>query len=276
MMVDRSHALALKRQCELLQLSRSSQYYRPVPSSERDLALMRRIDEWHLRHPFFGSRRIRDSLHEEGIEVGRRHVRTLMQRMGIEAIYCKPRLSQPAAGHKIWPYLLRNVEIDRADQVWAADITYIPMARGFAYLVAIIDWYSRKVLAWRLSNCMDTSFCLDALEEALAHYGTPEIFNTDQGSQFTSTEFTGKLLEHGIQISMDGRGRWIDNVFVERLWRSVKYEEVYLKAYASMAEARRELGAYFEFFNRRRRHQGIGNHTPDTLYYAERKLPFAA
>ena len=276
MMVDRSHALALKRQCELLQLSRSSQYYRPVPSSERDLALMRRIDQWHLRHPFFGSRRIRDSLHEEGIEVGRRHVRTLMQRMGIEAIYCKPRLSQPAAGHKIWPYLLRNVEIDRADQVWAADITYIPMARGFAYLVAIIDWYSRKVLAWRLSNCMDTSFCLDALEEALAHYGTPEIFNTDQGSQFTSTEFTGKLLEHGIQISMDGRGRWIDNVFVERLWRSVKYEEVYLKAYASMAEARRELGAYFEFFNRRRRHQGIGNHTPDTLYYAERKLPFAA
>lgn len=276
MMVDRSHALALKRQCEILQLSRSSQYYRPVPSSERDLALMRRIDEWHLRHPFFGSRRIRDSLHEEGIEVGRRHVRTLMQRMGIEAIYCKPRLSQPAAGHKIWPYLLRNVEIDRADQVWAADITYIPMARGFAYLVAIIDWYSRKVLAWRLSNCMDTSFCLDALEEALAHYGTPEIFNTDQGSQFTSTEFTGKLLEHGIQISMDGRGRWIDNVFVERLWRSVKYEEVYLKAYASMAEARRELGAYFEFFNRRRRHQGIGNHTPDTLYYAERKLPFAA
>jgi putative transposase len=276
MMVERDHALALKRQCEILQLSRSSQYYGPVPTPERDLILMRRIDALHLEHPFFGSRRLRDTLHEEGFEVGRRHVRTLMDKMGIEALYCKPRLSDPAPGHKLWPYLLRNLRIDRPNQVWAADITYIPLAKGFAYLVAIIDWHSRKVLAWRLSNCMDTSFCLDALEEALMTYGKPEIFNTDQGSQFTSEEFTGKLLEHGIAISMDGRGRWIDNVFVERLWRSVKYEAVYLKAYESIPEAKADLRRYFEFFNQRRRHQGIGERTPDTVYYAGRELPLAA
>ena len=276
MMVERDHVLPLKRQCEILQLSRSSQYYRPVPASERDLTLMRRIDALHLEHPFFGSRRLRNSLHDEGFEVGRRHVQTLMDKMGIEALYCKPRLSDPAPGHKLWPYLLRNLRIDRPNQVWAADITYIPLAKGFAYLVAIIDWHSRKVLAWRLSNCMDTSFCLDALEEALMNYGKPEIFNTDQGSQFTSEEFSGKLLEHGIQISMDGRGRWIDNVFVERLWRSVKYEAVYLKAYESIPEAKADLRRYFEFFNQRRRHQGIGERTPDAVYYAGRELPLAA
>ncbi|MBK6974835.1 MAG: IS3 family transposase [Sterolibacteriaceae bacterium] len=207
----------------------SSQYYQPAPTAERDLILMRYIDEEHLAHPFVGSRRICDALRERGFEVGRRHVRTLMEQMGIEALYRKLRLSDPAPGHKIWPYLLRNLKIDRVDQVRATDITYIPLARGFAYLVAIINWYSRKVLAWRLSNCMDSAFCVDALEEALARYGKPEIFNTDQGSQFTSTQFTDTLLAQGIQISMDGRERWIDIVFVERLWRSVKCEEVYLR-----------------------------------------------
>ena len=201
------------------------------------------------------------------IKVGRGHVRTLMQKMDIHALYQKPRLSEPHPGHKIYPYLLRGLEITRANHVWVADICYLPMARGFCYLVAIMDWASRRVLAWRLSNTLDPSFCTDALEEALQNYGMPEIFNTDQGSQFTSEAFTGILTARGIRISMDGKGRWMDNVFIERLWKSVKYEEVYLKAYSSIAEARRELGVYFEFYNRKRWHQGLDNRTPDEVYW---------
>ena len=275
-MIDKGHELALTRQCQILELSRSSQYYQPVPVSARDLLLMRRIDELHMRYPFYGSRRLTGELRGEGHEVGRRHVRTLMEKMGIEALYCKPRLSDPAPGHKIWPYLLRNLAINRPNQVWASDITYIPLARGFAYLVAIIDWHSRKVLAWRLSNCMDSSFCLEALEEALMRHGTPEIFNTDQGSQFTSKDFTDKLLEHGILISMDGKGRWIDNVFIERVWRSLKYEDVYLKAYASIPQARQEIGKYFDFYNRKRRHQSLQDQTPDVVYHGQQTERLAA
>lgn len=266
-MIDRDHLLPLTRQCEILELSRASLYYEAVPVSERDLELMRLIDEIHLKLPFYGSRRIRNELRDMGYEVGREHVSTLMKRMGIEALYRKPRLSTPHPAHKVYPYLLRDLEITRANHVWAADITYIPMAKGFCYLVAIMDWASRKVLAWRLSNTLDTSFCLDVLEEALLRFGTPDIFNTDQGSQFTSEAFTEKLNSRGIRISMDGKGRWVDNVFVERLWRSVKYEEVYLKAYGSMAEARHELGAYFDLYNHRRRHQGLDDRTPDEVYW---------
>ena len=275
-MIDPGHALSLTRQCEILELSRSSQYYERVPVSARDLLLMRRLDELHLKFPFYGSRRLRGALQDEGFEVGRRHVRTLMERMGIETLYQKPRLSDPHPGHKIWPYLLRDLTVTRPNQVWAADITYIPLAKGFAYLVAIIDWYSRRVLSWRLSNCMDSSFCVEALQEALARHGAPEIFNTDQGSQFTSEDFTDPLLERGIRISMDGRGRWLDNVFVERLWRSLKYEEVYLKAYESIPQARQQIGRYFEFFNRQRRHQSLNDQTPDTTYYGQRSEPLAA
>lgn len=266
-MIDKQHELALTRQCQILELSRSSQYYRPAPVSQRDLELMRRLDEIHLKHPFYGSRRMRGALRDEGFAVGRRHVQTLMDKMGIEALYRKPRLSDSHPGHKVWPYLLRDVAVTRPNQVWAADITYIPLAQGFAYLVAVIDWYSRRVLAWRLSNCMDTTFCVEALEEALMRHGSPEIFNTDQGSQFTDEDFTSILEAHDISISMDGRGCWIDNVFVERLWRSVKHEEVYLKAYESIPEAKRQLGSYFTFYNQRRRHQGLADQTPDAWYY---------
>ena len=275
-MIERDHELALTRQCQVLEISRSSQYYRPVAVSQADLALMRAIDELHLAHPFYGSRRIRNALGDQGFKVGRRHVQTLMDKMGIEALYPKPRLSEPHPGHKVWPYLLRDLAITRPNQVWAADITYIPLAKGFAYLVAIIDWYSRRVLSWRLSNCLDTSFCVEALEEALVRHGSPEIFNTDQGSQFTDKEFTGVLEAHDIRISMDGRGRWIDNVFVERLWRSVKYEEVYLKAYESIPQAKRQLGSYFTFYNQRRRHQGLGDQTPDAVYYGQQSEKLAA
>jgi len=220
-----------------------------------------------MKYPFWGSRSLCDELRSRGYtNVGRGHVRTLMKKMGIEALYKKPRLSSPRLENKIYPYLLRGLEITRANHVWATDITYLPMARGFCYLVAIMDWASRKVLSWRLSNTLDASFCIDALEEAIARYGTPEIFNTDQGSQFTSEDFTGILINNGIKISMDGKGRWRDNVFVERLWKSVKYEEVYLKAYGSMAEARTELGHYFEFYNQKRRHQGLDRRTPDQVY----------
>jgi putative transposase len=274
-MIERDHALALTRQCQVLEISRSSQYYRPVAVSQADLALMRAIDELHLAHPFYGSRRIRNALGDQGFKVGRRHVQTLMDKMGIEALYPKPRLSEPHPGHKVWPYLLRDLAITRPNQVWAADITYIPLAKGFAYLVAIIDWYSRRVLSWRLSNCLDTSFCVEALEEALVRHGSPEIFNTDQGSQFTDKAFTGMLDAHDIRISMDGRGRWIDNVFVERLWRSVKYEEVYLKAYESIPQAKRQLGSYFTFYNQRRRHQGLGDQTPDAVYYGQQSEKLA-
>lgn len=266
-MIDREHRLPLTRQSQILELSRTSLYYEAVPISGRDLELMRLIDEIHLKYPFYGVRRVRNELRDLGHDVGRQHVGTLMRRMGINALYQKPSLSIPHPEHKIYPYLLRNLEISRANQVWAADITYLPMAKGFCYLVAVMDWASRKVLAWRLSNTLDASFCTEALEEAIMKFGKPEIFNTDQGSQFTSDDFIRILKDHGIDISMDGKGQWCDNVFVERLWRSVKYEEVYLKAYGSIVEARRELSRYFEFYNQRRRHQGLDYRTPDDVYW---------
>jgi putative transposase len=266
-MIDPEHALSIAKQAEELEISRSTIYYVPRPISEADLFLMRRIDELHLNYPFAGSRMLRDMLSQQGLEVGRRHVRTLMRRMGIEAIYRKPNTSKPAPGHRIYPYLLRGLAITRPNQVWAMDITYIPMARGFVYLAAVVDWFSRRVLAWRLSIAMDSSFCIDALEEAIENYGRPEIFNTDQGSQFTSATFTGRLKEEGIEISMDGKGRWCDNVFVERLWRSLKYEHVYLHAYESVAEARTKIGRYFEFYNSQRPHSSLGAETPDQVYF---------
>jgi putative transposase len=267
-MIDPRHPLPLTRQSKILQLSRSSLYYKAVPISERDLELMRRIDEIHLKCPFMGSRSIRDQLEEMGYRIGRGHVRTLMQRMGIHALYQKPRLSAPHPDHKVYPYLLKGVEIIRANHCWAADITYLPMARGFCYLVAIMDWASRKVLAWRLSNTLDASFCIEALEEALMKYGIPEIFNTDQGSQFTSEGFLGMLTSRGIRISMDGKGRWMDNVFIERLWKSLKYENVYLHGYESISAARQGLREYFEFYNTQRRHQSLDRRTPDNVYWS--------
>jgi len=267
-MIEPGHTLPLIQQSRILGLSRSSFYYKSVPVSGRDLELMRLIDEIHLKYPFYGSRRIRNELRDLGHDVGRGHVSTLMKKMGIRALYQKPRLSAPHPDHKIYPYLLRGVEISRANHCWAADITYLPMARGFCYLVAIMDWASRRVMAWRLSNTLDASFCTEALEDAIRKYGKPEIFNTDQGSQFTSGAFIEILDTHGVNISMDSRGRWIDNVFIERLWRSVKYEEVYLKAYGSLTEARRGLAAYFEFYNQKRRHQGLDDRTPDEVYWS--------
>lgn len=267
-MIDPTHALPVAAQCRLLEISRGCVYYRPTPMSESDLRLMRRVDELHLEFPFFGSRRLLVKLREDGFDVGRRHLVTLMRRMGIEALYRKPRTSLGNRQHKVYPYLLKDVAIERPNQVWAADITYIPMARGFGYLVAIIDVFSRKVLAHRLSNTMTTDFCVAALEEALARFGTPEIFNTDQGAQFTDADFTDALKAHAVAISMDGRGRWIDNVFIERLWRSVKYEDVYLKAYETLVEARRGLAAYFAMFNARRPHQSLEYCTPDAVYFA--------
>jgi len=269
-MIDRTHELPISRQCQILEICRSSYYYPTVPMGQGDVDLMRAMDEIHLKYPFYGSRKVRDELRSRGFKVGRGHVRTLMRKMDIHALYQKPRLSERHPGHKVYPYLLRGLEITRANQVWVTDICYLPMARGFCYLVAIMDWASRRVLAWRLSNTLDLSFCTDALEEALERYGTPEIFNTDQGSQFTSEAFTGILAARGIRISMDGKGRWVDNVFIERLWKSVKYEEVYLKGYSSITEARRELGIYFEFYNQLRRHQGLDNRTPDEVYYSSR------
>lgn len=266
-MIDRKQQLSLTRQSKILGLCRSSLYYEAVAMSDRDLELMRLIDEIHVKHPFYGSRKIRNEIRDLGHHVGRGHVSTLMRKMGIRALYQKPRLSEAHPGHKTYPYLLRDLQITRANHVWATDITYLPMARGFCYLVAIMDWASRRVLAWRISNTLDTSFCTEALEEAIRKYGTPEIFNTDQGSQFTSVAFTTILNDHSISISMDGRNRWIDNVFIERLWRTVKYEEVYLKAYSSIVEARRQLTEYFEFYNQRRRHQGLDYRTPDEVYW---------
>jgi putative transposase len=267
-MIDKEHKLPLTRQSEILNLSRSSIYYQAKALSDKDLRLMRVIDEIHLKYPFYGSRRLRNELRGVGYRVGRLHVATLMRKMAVEALYRKPRLSKPAPGHKVYPYLLRNTEITGANQAWAADITYLPMAKGFCYLVAIMDWSSRRVLSWRLSNTLDASFCLDALEEAIARFGTPHIFNTDQGCQFTSEDFTGMLSAHGIRISMDGKGRWMDNVFIERLWRTVKYEEVYLKAYDSIKDTRRELAAYFDFYNQKRRHQSLDDRTPNEVYWA--------
>jgi putative transposase len=271
------HELPMTRQSELLDVSRSSHYYKAVPISERDLELMKRIDETHLKYPFYGSRRIKNELRDQwGYDLGRGHVSTLMKRMGIHAIYQKPRLSEKHPGHKIYPYLLRGLDITKANHVWATDITYIPMAKGFCYLIAVIDWATRKVLSWRLSNTLDVSFCVEALEAAIAKYGCPEIFNTDQGSQFTSDTFIDILKANNIQISMDGRGRWMDNVFIERVWRSLKYEEVYLKAYESLVEARRAIGAYFDFYNQKRRHQGLDNQTPDMVYWDQSESKEAA
>ena len=272
-MIDKTHVLPMARQARLLGLSRSSIYYEPVGNSETDLALMAAIDRVHLELPFYGARRLRDELREKGFAVGRGHTSTLMRRMGMTALYPKRKLSLPHPGHKIYPYLLRGKDITRAGEVWCADVTYLPMARGFCYLVAVMDWASRRVLSWRLSNTLDASFCIQALEEALGRYDAPEIFNTDQGSQFTSEGFTSLLSFHGVAISMDGRGRWLDNVFIERLWRSVKYEEVYLKAYESVPEARKELAAYFDFYNMRRRHQGLENRTPDDVYWSSMRGP---
>ena len=267
-MVNRDHPLPICRQCELLELPRSTFYHAPKPVSDEELALMKLIDQCHLDHPYYGSRRIKDWLEDRGHLVNRKRVRRLMQTMGIEALYPKRNLSLANQAHKVYPYLLNDVVVERPNQVWATDITYVPMARGFVYLVAIMDWYSRRVLSWRLSTTLDTSFCVDALEEALERYGAPDIFNTDQGCQFTSEEFTGVLKAHHIQISMDGKGRWIDNIFVERLWRSVKQEEVYLKAYDSVKHARQSLATYFEFYNTQRRHQSLLNRqAPDQVYF---------
>ncbi len=266
-MIDRTHELPVTRQCQILDLARSTAYYQPAPVSPEDLALMRRIDELHLEHPFAGSRMLRDMLKREGHRVGRKRVRTLMRKMGIEALYRRPNTSRRHAAHPVYPYLLRNLTIDCPNQVWAMDITYIPMRRGFVYLAAVLDWATRRVLAFRLSNTLTTDFCLDAVTDAIARHGCPEIFNTDQGSQFTSLEFTGLLQERGIRISMDGRGCWRDNVFVERLWKSVKYEEVYLRAYDSVSEAKACLARYFGFYNTRRPHQALDGKTPDEIYF---------
>ena len=266
-MIDRSHALPLARQAGALGVSRSSLYYASRPVSAVDLAVMRRMDELHLDYPFAGSRMLRDLLVAEGFKVGRLHVATLMKRMGIEALYRRPNTSKPAPGHKIYPYLLGKLPVTRPNQVWAMDITYIPMARGFVYLAAVVDWFSRRVLSWRLSITMEAAFCIEALEEALARYASPEIVNTDQGSQFTSHDFTSVLLKNDIAISMDGKGAWRDNVFVERLWRSIKYEEVYLRAYDSVAEARASIGRYLTFYNGRRPHSSLDRRTPDQAYF---------
>jgi putative transposase len=266
-MINREHDLALTKQATLLGISRGSVYYQPVAVSADDLALMRRMDELHLEFPFAGARLLRDLLAAEGSKIGRRHVTTLMRRMGIEAIYRRPNTSKPAPGHRIYPYLLRGLTIDHPNHVWATDITYIPMARGFVYLAAVMDWFARRILAWRLSNTMEASFCVDAVEEALAKYGCPQIFNTDQGSQFTSTDFTSVLIRNHIAISMDGKGAWRDNVFVERFWRTVKYEEVYLRAYDSVCEARQSIGRYLDFYNARRPHTALDRRTPDQAYF---------
>jgi putative transposase len=275
-MIDREHDLPITKQAQVLHISRGSVYYRPrlVPAS--DLEIMHRLDRLHLEFPFAGSRMLRGLLVAEGCKIGRRHVKTLMQRMGIEALYRRPRTTKPEPGHKIYPYLLRGMEITRPNQVWAMDITYIPMARGYVYLAVVLDWFSRRVLSWRLSITMEASFCVEALEEALARHGTPDIFNTDQGSQFTGQAFTGVLSASGIAISMDGKGAWRDNVFVERLWRSVKYEEVYLRAYESVGEARASIGRYFDFYNRRRPHSSLDGITPDQAYFNPLPLRLAA
>ena len=267
-MIDPERDLSIKQQAKILEISRrSTVYYEPRPISDEDLWLMRLIDELHLNHPFAGSRMLRDLLWQQGLEVGRRHIKTLMRKMGIEAIYRKPNTSKPAPGHRIYPYLLRGLAVTRPNQVWAMDITYIPMARGFIYLAAVVDWFTRRVISWRLSITMDVSFCIEALEEALSSNEKPEIFNTDQGSQFTSEVFTGLLKKHGIEISMDGKGRWCDNVFVERVWKSIKYEEVYLHAYATVAEARTLIGRYIEFYNSIRPHSSLDGLTPDQVYF---------
>lgn len=275
-MIDRNHKLPVKRQCELLDVARSTAYYRPEAVPQDDLDLMRRIDELHLSYPFAGTRTLRDWLRREGFEVGRRHVRTLMRRMGLEAVYRRPRTTIPAPRATIYPYLLKGVCIERPNQVWATDITYLPLAKGSAYLVAILDLATRRVMAWQVSNTMSTDFCIQALNEAITRYGAPETFNTDQGSQFTSSAFTDALKAHRIQISMDGKGRWVDNVFVERLWRSVKYEDFYLNAYGNIPQTKAGLSAYFKFYNQTRPHQSLDGKTPDEVYFLNQALPLAA
>ena len=275
-MIDRNHPLPITRQAKALGVARSTVYALPRPVCERDLDLMQRIDRLHLQMPFAGARMLRDLFHQDAVKVGRKHIATLMKRMGIEALYRKPRTTKKHPGHRISPYLLRGLTINRPNQVYAMDITYIPMAKGFVYLVAVLDWYSRKVLSWRVSITMDVHFCLAALEEAIDLHGAPEIVNTDQGSQFTSEAFTGLLKEKGIRISMDGRGAWRDNVFIERLWRSVKYEEVYLHAYDTVADSRSGIGRYFDLYNKRRPHSSLDRHTPDQVYYAQPPLTLAA
>jgi putative transposase len=266
-MIDRQHGLSITKQAEALGISRSSVYYLPRPVPAAELAVMRRIDELHLEFPFAGSRMLRDLLNQDGIKIGRRRVATLMKRMGIEAIYREPNTSKPAPGHKIYRYLLRGMVVDTPDKVWAMDITYVPMARGFVYLAAVVDWFSRRVLSWRLSITMEADFCIEALAEAIARHGRPEIFNTDQGAQFTSHDFTKVLNKAGIAISMDGKGSWRDNVFVERLWRSIKYEEIYLRAYDTVSEARASIGRYLTFYNGRRPHSSLDRQTPDQAYF---------
>jgi putative transposase len=275
-MIDRSHDLPITQQAKVLNISRGSVYYKPRPVSAEDLAIMRRIDELHLDYPFAGSRMLRDMLCREGRQIGRQRVATKMKYMGIEAIYRRPNTSKPAPGHKIYPYLLRGLKVEGPNHIWAMDITYIPMARGFVYLAAVVDWFSRRVLSHRVSITMEASFCVEALEEALAKHGRPEIFNTDQGSQFTSFDFTGVLIRNTVAISMDGRGAWRDNVFVERIWRSVKYEEVYLRAYDSVSEARTSIGRYLDFYNRRRPHSSLDRRTPDEAYFDHPSLRAAA
>ena len=275
-MIDRQHDLPITKQAEILRISRGSVYYLPRPVPEADLAIMRRLDRLHLEFPFAGSRMLRGLLAAEGSKIGRRHVKTLMRRMGIEALYRRPRTTKPEPGHKIYPYLLRGVEITQPNQVWAMDITYIPMERGFVYLAVVLDWFSRRVLSWRVSITMEATFCVETLEGALARHGKPDIFNTDQGSQFTSEAFTSVLIKNGIAISMDGKGAWRDNVFVERLWRSVKYEEVYLRAYDTASEARASIGRYLDFYNRRRPHSSLDGATPDHAYFTPLPLRMAA
>jgi len=275
-MIDRSHPLPITRQADALGLARSTVYALPTPVADRDLGLMKRIDRLHLEMPYAGSRMLRDLLNQDGVEVGRKHVATLMKRMGIEALYRKPKTTKKHPRHRVYPYLLRGLVIDRPNQVFAMDITYIPMARGFVYLVAVLDWTSRKVLSWRVSITMDVHFCIEALEEAINVHGVPEIVNTDQGSQFTSQAFTGMLKDHGIRISMDGKGAWRDNVFIERLWRSVKYEEVYLHAYDTVSDSRTGIGRYFNLYNRRRPHSSLKRKTPDQVYYSLQPLTLAA
>ena len=265
-MIDRDQPeVSVVRQCDLLNVSRSSVYYSPAETSEDEHELMRLMDKQYLRTPFYGSRKMTAWLRRQGYPVNRKRVQRLMRRMGIEAIYRRPRTTRPDAGHKVYPYLLRDLRIDKVNQVWATDITYIPMAKGFIYLVCIMDWRSRYVLSWRLSNTLEAHFCVDALEEALSS-DVPEIFNSDQGSQFTSEAFTSVLLDRGVRVSMDSVGAYMDNVFVERLWRSVKYEEVYLKAYESVAEARAGIGAYLGFYNNERPHQALEYRNPVQVF----------
>jgi putative transposase len=267
-MIDRQHALPVVQQCQILALARSSVYAVPQPIAAEELALMRQLDELHLQHPFAGSRMLRDLLRLQGVAVGRKHVATLMRRMGITALYQHPRTTRPHPGHTVFPYLLRDREITAPNQVWAMDITYLPMRHGFLYLAAVLDWATRRVLAWRLSNSLTTDFCLDALEAAIQDCGRPTILNTDQGSQFTGTAFVSVVQEHGIQLSMDGKGSWRDNLFIERLWKSIKYEEVYLHAYDSVTEARHGLTRYLTFYNQGRPHSALDGQTPDMVYFA--------